>query len=92
MHTGLDGEDIRIVIVDVKNMKEQTGELAREYELTMPILLDEKDISHQVYEIVYTPTTFVIDSRGRAVFRHVGFTEGQEAMLEKEIRLIFERD
>jgi len=88
----LDVEAARIVMVDVKNMRERTAELAREYELTMPILLDDEDISHQVYKIVYTPTTFVIDSRGRAVFRHVGFAEGQEAMLEKEIRLISERD
>jgi hypothetical protein len=72
-------------------MKERTLELAEEYELTVPVLLDDKDISHQVYEIVYTPTTFILDRRGRAVFRHVGFTEGQESMLEKEIRLLLER-
>lgn len=78
-------------MVDVKNMKERTLELAEEYGLTVPVLLDHKDISHQVYGIVYTPTTFILDHRGRAVFRHVGFAEGQESMLDKEIRLLMER-
>ncbi len=64
------------MLIDVKNMKEQTLELAEEYRL---------------YKIVYTPTTFVIDRLGRAVFIHVGFAEGQEKMLEKEIRLLLER-
>jgi len=73
-------------------MKERTAELAREYGLTVPVLLDDSDISYGVYDIVYTPTTFVIDSRGRAVFRHVGFSEGQETMLEREISLLLERD
>jgi hypothetical protein len=79
------------VIIDVRNMKEQTLELAEEYRLSVPVLLDDKDLSHEVYKIVYTPTTFVVDRLGRAVFIHVGFAEGQERMLEKEIHLLLER-
>ena len=92
MHAGLDGGDVRILVVDVKNMEERTAELVSEYNLTLPVLLDDQDVSHQVYGVVYTPTTFLIDRRGRAVFRHVGFAEGQETMLEKEIALLLERD
>ena len=88
----MDPRDVRVIIIDVRNMEDPTAELARDYELTMPVLLDDKDVSHQVYEIVYTPTTFVIDRRGRAVFRHVGFTEGQETMLAREIALLLERN
>jgi peroxiredoxin len=80
-----------VVIVDVRNMKERTLELAEEFRLSVPLLLDDKDISHKAYGIVYTPTTFIIDHEGKAVFRHVGFTEGQEAMLAREIRLLLER-
>jgi len=78
-------------MIDVKNMKEQMLELAEEYGLSLPILLDDQDISHEVYRIAYTPTTFILDSRGRAVFRHVGFAEGQEDMLETEIHMLLEK-
>jgi peroxiredoxin len=88
----MEGEDVRVLIVDVRNSKDETAELAEEYGLTMPVLLDDQDVSHKVYEIVYTPTTFIIDRRGRAVFRHVGFAEGQETMLEREIALLLQRD
>jgi hypothetical protein len=83
--------ELEVVMVDVRNMEERTRELAEEYELTLPVLLDEEDIGHEVYEIVYTPTTFVVDRQGRAVFRHVGFNEAQAGMLEKEVRLLLER-
>ena len=79
------------MIIDVRNMKEQTLELAEEYHLSLPVLLDDKDLSHQTYKIVYTPTTFIVDRLGRAVFIHVGFAPGQETMLEKEIHLLLER-
>jgi peroxiredoxin len=91
MYQDFDREDVEIVIIDVRNMRERTLELAEEYELTVPVLLDDKDISHEVYGTVFTPTTFILDRKGRAVFRHVGFAEGQEEMLEKEIHLLLER-
>ncbi len=91
MYRNFDRADVEVVIIDVRNMKERTLELAEEYDLSMPVLLDDKDVSHEAYEIVYTPTTFILDRRGRAVFRHIGFAEGQESMLDKEIHLLLER-
>jgi hypothetical protein len=86
-----DPGEVRVVVVDVRNMKERTRELVGEYDLTVPVLLDQKDVSHKEFGIVYTPTTFIIDNQGRAVFRHVGFAEGEESMFEREVRLLLER-
>jgi hypothetical protein len=91
MHREFDREDVEVIIVDVRNMKERTIELAEEFELSVPILLDDREVSRKVYEIIYTPTTFILDRQGRAIFRHVGFVPGQETMLEKEVRLLLER-
>ena len=79
------------MIIDVRNMKERTLEIAEEYGLSVPVLLDDQEVSRKAYEIMYTPTTFVMDRQGMAVFRHVGFVEGQEKMLAKEVHLLLEK-
>jgi hypothetical protein len=91
MHSEFGADDVEVLIVDVRNMKERTIELAEEFQLSVPVLLDDKEIAHEVYDIIYTPTTFILDRHGRAVFRHVGFVPGQEHMLKQEVHLLLER-
>jgi peroxiredoxin len=86
-----DREDVEILMVDVRNMKDETSELATDYDLSVPILLDDKRAVGKTYDVMYTPTTVILDRDGRAVFRHVGFSEGDGAMLDREVRLLLNR-
>jgi hypothetical protein len=72
-------------------MKEQTGKMVEEESLTMPVLLDSENVSREIYGIRATPTTFIVDQAGRAIFKHIGYGEGQEVMLETEIELLLDR-
>jgi peroxiredoxin len=91
MHREFDPGVVVILVVDVKNMKDETSGLAEEHGLSMPVLLDSDQVAYDVYGITYTPTTVIIDRHGREIFRHVGFSEGNRTMLEKEVRLLLER-
>ena len=91
MYKELDPERTEVIVIDVRNMKEPTSELVRELGLTLPVVLDDKGLADKAYEILYTPTTLIIDREGRVIFRHVGFSEGQENMLTKEVHLLLER-
>jgi hypothetical protein len=80
-----------VILVDVRNMKEQTTKMVEEESLTMPVLLDSEGVSREIYGIRATPTTIIVDQAGRAIFKHIGYGEGQEVMLETEIQLLLER-
>jgi peroxiredoxin len=91
MYKELDPAMVEVIAIDVRDMKEPMSELVQELGLTFPVLLDEKGIADKAYEIVYTPTTLIIDPEGRVIFRHVGFAGGQENMFDKEVRLLLQR-
>ena len=52
---------------------------------TYPILLDAKSVFEQ-YQVRGFPTTFVIDSGGKIINRHVGFGPGMEKHFEDEVK------
>lgn len=79
------------MVIDVRNMKEHTQEIADRVSLSVPVLLDDKEVSRENYGISATPTTFIVDRSGKAMFKHIGYEEGHEAMLEREIQLLLNR-
>jgi peroxiredoxin len=85
------GRGVKVIVVDVSNRKELTRTIVDEVSASMPVLLDDKDISGKDYGVYATPTTFIIDSAGRTVFKHIGFGEGMEDMFEREIDLLLQR-
>jgi thiol-disulfide isomerase/thioredoxin len=85
------GEGLRVVLVDVRNMKDATSAMAQEASLSMPVMLDDKDVADTDYQVRYTPTTFIIGPEGKAVFKHVGFGQGHPEMLDKEIALLLKK-
>jgi hypothetical protein len=83
---------VDIVVVDASNRKEAKEEIMTEHAITLPVVLDSEDISHQGYKIYATPTTLIVDRGGRVIFKHIGFGPGVEKMMEKEIDLLLERE
>jgi hypothetical protein len=79
------------VIIDARNQKEPTQKIMDEVPVTALVLLDDKGLSRDVFEIVGTPTTLIVDSKGRAVFEHIGYAEDMNEMLSREIEALLER-
>jgi len=57
----------------------------------MPVLLDTEGLSADKYRVFATPTTLIVDQSGKTIFRHIGYEEGHERMLEREIELLLDR-
>lgn len=45
-----------------------------------------------IYPITGAPETFLLDSEGKSYFHHVGYGDGQERVVEAEIRLLLGLD
>lgn len=56
---------------DVSDVKRFTKRLKVNY----PIVMGDEEITEKYWGVQYLPTTFVIDTEGKVVSRHVGFTE-----------------
>jgi peroxiredoxin len=84
-------DEVAILVIDASNRQELTQKVSDEASLTLPVLLDDEDISGEAYSVFATPTTFIVDTTGRIIFKHIGYGPGQENMLEKEIQLLLDR-
>ena len=91
LYTKYSGEGVKVILVDASNRRELTQKMIDDTGVTMPVLLDDKDISRKDYGVPATPTTFIIDAGGRIIFKHVGYGEGMEEMFEKEIDLLLQQ-
>jgi peroxiredoxin len=55
------------------------------------VLSDATGSVFDSYRVTGIPTTVIIDAEGRVMFRHVGFSPGDEGRLAKEIELLLAR-
>lgn len=78
-------------MVDVTGSKEATLKMVTDAAYKGAVLLDHKNFSRAEYKITGTPTTYIVDTEGRMVFRHLGYGPGMEKMFEKEIDLLLAR-
>ncbi len=81
---------VRVIVVDVSNRKELTEKTLKKASLSLQVALDTENISREKYSIIATPTTFIVDQSGKAIFKHIGFSPGMEAMLEREVQAILD--
>ena len=75
-----------MISVDVSNQKKRTLKVVKETGVSFPVLLDNRSVGKKLYKVRGTPTTLIIDGDGSTVFKHVGYYEGMEEILKKEIR------
>jgi hypothetical protein len=68
--------------MDGKAMLGRTREIMNEKGVTIPVLLDSGQYAREVLGTMYTPTTFVIDPRGRMRCRIVGHSKEFTGVIE----------
>ena len=80
-------QGLSIVAVQSDQDHEKGRLLVEEKGLTFHILHNEEenDVVNDVYLSEGNPSTFIIDRAGRVLSYHLGFQEGDEDELEKEI-------
>lgn len=80
-------EGLSIVAVQSDRDREKGQRLVEDKGLTFHILHNEaeNDVVNGVYRSQGNPSTFLIDREGRIVRYHLGFEDGDELELEREI-------
>lgn len=82
---------MEVIIIDARNSKEPTSKVMDEESVTAVVLLDDKSLAYEVFEISGTPTTLIVDSKGRAIFRHLGYAEHMQETMSAEIEALLSR-
>lgn len=91
LHVEYKDQGVNVLVVDASNRRDETQEIITENAISIPVLLDGDDVAGESYGVFATPTTFIVDGDGLIIFKHLGYTEGMESMLEKEVSLLLTR-
>jgi peroxiredoxin len=84
---------VQFVSIDTGTGGAETAAFIEENNARHIFLSDTDDTASSAYGIFAIPVTVVIDQKGRAVFRHLGYTDEIGERLDKEIEtLIVWRD
>jgi peroxiredoxin len=83
---------LEIVAVEAFRMEDMARKFIEENKLSYYFVQDNEGdaaIVPKTYKVIGYPTTFVIDRSGKVVYSHLGFSEGDEEKLEREITSLF---
>ncbi len=80
-------KDFSVVVVEATGDRERALDFIKKNNLTYHLLEaeEEKSLVKKQFGMKWFPTSYLIDREGRIMICHVGFQEGDEAKLEKEI-------
>ena len=77
------GREVVFLSVASSGPSKRATELLAEVGITYPTFYDRTIFDD--YHVAGIPTTVLIDHVGRAMYRHIGFREGDEVMMGEEI-------
>lgn len=78
----------RFLGFEVKGLLGKMRDVVKEKKTTFPILLDDRRLAREALQVPGTPTTFVIDGRGRIRARLVGAMEDIDLVVAEVLRRI----
>ena len=81
-------QGVRVVSIDSGARSPAAEEFLTENNVRHLVLNDLKGEVSDAYRITAIPVTVMIDSDGRAVFRHLGFAPEMKERFEKEIEAL----
>jgi len=90
-HQKTRGENIVLLAVNVGETADQVFEFTGHYPVTFPLPIDADGAVLRRYPVVGLPTTFVIDPRGRVIYRAIGGREWDDERLLAELRKLVRR-
>lgn len=90
LYDKFEGRGVRIVSIDPGFGVEAALAFLDENGVRHDVLSDGGRTVFEAYRVVAIPLTVLIDHEGRAVYRHVGFTPGDENRLAREIETLIE--
>ena len=85
----LESHGVEVVAIDVTSDDDGARRFFKDKKLTFPTLRGSWDMAGRLYGVTGTPTSVMIDRKGRVIFRHTGFGgEASLALLEAEAQAL----
>jgi peroxiredoxin len=80
-----------VVAIEAARDTDRARTFIEENKLTYHMLEngEDNDVVDNIFNVHVFPTSYVVDKEGRVMYCHIGFEEGDEVSLEKEILSLF---
>ena len=78
-----------VVAIETLRNREGAVRFIEEKNLTYHLVENgegDEDVIENIFRVDGYPTSYLIDREGRIIYYHIGFDEGDEVKIEKEIR------
>lgn len=73
------------------DLDNKVSEWRQDHDFQIPALVGaDPDRLEQAYGVTGAPETFLLDRSGKILFRHIGFSPGEERVLEAQIRVLLD--
>lgn len=82
-------QGLSVVAIEGKRDRERAVKFIEEKGLTYTFLETgegDGDFVKEVFKVRSFPTSFLVNEEGKIMFVHVGFSRGDEAKIEKEVK------
>lgn len=82
-------QDVSFIAVEARQDTERALSLIQEHSLSFTLLEngeEDNDIVKTLFNVRAFPTTFIIDKKGKVIYFHLGFEEGDEEKYLEEIQ------
>lgn len=85
----LKDQGFQIIGIDAMNMTDQSKKFLEENKIDFPCFENGKEgegvVTAEIFGVGIFPTSMVVDKEGKVRHVHIGFDDGDEVKLEKEI-------
>ena len=90
MYSRYQGQGFTILSVETSNRPQLAKEFTSSVGATFPIVIDDADVSGNLFGVHATPTNLMIDREGRIIFRSLGYMPGKEKALAAQIEYLLQ--
>jgi peroxiredoxin len=83
-----EADGFKVVSINSGTLPPAAGDFLNENNVRHIVLSDEDREVFDAYKVTGIPVTVVVDHEGRVIYRHLGFSQGDEEKLAKEIETL----
>jgi len=84
-------QGFEVIAIETKGQTERATKFIEENGLTYTMLKNgdgEAEVASTTFNVIYHPSSFLIDRDGKVMYFHLGFEAGDEEHLEEEIKTL----
>ena len=84
-------QGFEVIAVETKGQTERATKFIEENGLTYTMLENgegDAEVATTTFNVIYHPSSFLIDRNGKVMYYHLGFEAGDEEKIEEEIKTL----